>query len=249
MLVLDGELGAPPPGYPSSKVLLCKQDAYSRNNLKPTIDVGPNLSERFTTILMNCDVVAIRTARKIEGNFCDYIKKHCRKKVLLTGPMFPEPDETIQLDERRVKWLSGFEPDSVVFCALGSQIILEKDQFQELCLGMELTGSPFLVAVKPPRGSSTIQEALSEGFEERVKGRGGFWGRMGSTTIDIISSKESLRDAINSVMKRDSEIRNLVKKNHTKWRETLVSPGIMTDYVDNFLESLKDLVSGTNHDS
>ncbi|KAG2333087.1 hypothetical protein Bca52824_004267 [Brassica carinata] len=58
----------------------------------------------------------------------------------------------------------------------GSQINLEKDQFQELCLGMELTGLPFLVAVKPPKDAKTIQEALPEGFEERVKGRGVVWG-------------------------------------------------------------------------
>ena len=308
MLVPGGELGVPPPGYPSSKVLLRKQDAYTMKNLESTntINVGPNLLERVTTSLMNSDVIAIRTAREIEGNFCDYIEKHCRKKVLLTGPVFPEPDKTRELEERWVKWLSGYEPDSVVFCALGSQVILEKDQFQELCLGMELTGSPFLVAVKPPRGSSTIQEALPEGFEERVKGRGVVWGEwvqqplllshpsvgcfvshcgFGSMWESLLSdcqivlvpqlgdqvlntrllsdelkvsvevareetgwfSKESLFDAINSVMKRDSEIGNLVKKNHTKWRETLTSPGLVTGYVDNFIESLQDLVSGTNH--
>ncbi|XP_010433351.1 PREDICTED: LOW QUALITY PROTEIN: UDP-glycosyltransferase 79B3-like [Camelina sativa] len=309
MVVPGGELGVPPPGYPSTKVLLRKQDAYTMKKPDHTIDVGPNFFERVTTSLLNCDVVAIRTAREIEGNFCDYIEKHCRKKVLLTGTLFPEPDKTIQLEERWVKWLSGFEPESVVFCALGSQVILEKDQFQELCLGMELTGSPFLVAVKPPRGSSTVQEALPEGFEERVKGRGVVWGGwvqqplilshpsvgcfvshcgFGSMWESLLSdcqivlvpqlvdqvlntrllsdelkvsvevvrentetgwfSKESLRDAINSVMNKDSEIGNLVKKNHTKWRETLASPGFMTDYVDKFIESLKDLVSGTNHD-
>ncbi|CAH8275154.1 unnamed protein product [Arabidopsis lyrata] len=285
MLVPGGELGVPPPGYPSSKVLLRKQDAYTMKNLEPTIDAGPNLLERVTTSLMNSDVIAIRTVREIEGNFCDYIEKHCRKKVLLTGPMFPEPDKTRELEERWVKWLSGYEPDSVVFCALGTQVILEKDQFQELCLGMELTGSPFLVAVKPPRGSSTIEEALPEGFKERVKGRGVVWGgwvqqplilshpsvgcfvshcpqhntRLMSdelkVSVEVVReetgwfSKENLSDAINSVMKRDSEIGNLVKKNHTKWRETLASPGLMTSYVDNFIDSLQDLVaSETNHE-
>lgn len=41
---------------------------------------------------------------------------------------------------------------------------------------MELIGLPFLIAVKPPSGASTIQEALPEGFEERMKGRGVVWG-------------------------------------------------------------------------
>ncbi|KAF9604867.1 hypothetical protein IFM89_011149 [Coptis chinensis] len=50
--------------------------------------------------------------------------------------------------------------------------VLTKDQFQELILGLELTGSPFLVRLKPPIGVETVDEALPEGFEERVRGRG-----------------------------------------------------------------------------
>ncbi|KAL1203081.1 UDP-glycosyltransferase 79B3 [Cardamine amara subsp. amara] len=305
MLVPGAELGVPTPGYPSTKVVLRKQDAYS---MKPIISIGPNFFERIAISLSNCDVIASRTAREIEGNFCDYIEKHCKKKVLLTGPMLPKTDKTRELEEQWSKWLSGFEPGSVLFCALGSQTVLEKDQFQELCLGMELTGLPFLVAIKPPRGLSTIQEALPEGFEERVKGRGVVWGGwvqqplilshssvgcfvshggFGSMWESLLSdcqivmipqlgeqvlntrlvseeleaavevareetgwfSKESLRDAINSVMKKDSEIGNLVRKNHNKWREALASPGLMTGYVDNFIESLQDLiVCETNHD-
>lgn len=59
-----------------------------------------------------------------------------------------------------------------MYCAFGSQINLEKDQFQELLLGFELSGLPFLVALKTPRGCESVEEALPEGFEERVKGRG-----------------------------------------------------------------------------
>ncbi|ESQ38525.1 hypothetical protein EUTSA_v10028656mg [Eutrema salsugineum] len=298
MLVQGGELGVPPPGYPSSKVLLRKQDLYSMKSIN---NDGTKFMERITTSLMNCDVIAIRTVREIEGSFCDYIEKHCKKRVLLTGPMFPEPDETKQLEEKWSNWLSGFEPDSVVFCALGTQVVLQKDQFQELCLAMELTGLPFLLAVKPPRGISTIQEALPDGFEERVKGRGVVWGgwvqqelilshpsvgcfvshcgfgsmweslmndcqivlipqlgdqilntRLLSEELEVSVevareetgwfSKESLRDAITSVMERESETGKLVRMNHNKWRETLFSPGVMIGYVNNSVNSLQDLV-------
>ncbi|KAK9085423.1 hypothetical protein Sjap_025834 [Stephania japonica] len=54
-------------------------------------------------------------------------------------------------------------------CAFGSECRPEKDQFQELILGLELTGLPFLVALKPPIGVETIDEALPDGFKERVK--------------------------------------------------------------------------------
>ena len=43
---------------------------------------------------------------------------------------------------------------------------------QELLLGLELTGLPFLAALKPPSGAATIEEALPDGFKERVGGRG-----------------------------------------------------------------------------
>ncbi|KAE8703286.1 UDP-Glycosyltransferase superfamily protein [Hibiscus syriacus] len=87
------------------------------------------------------------------------------------GPCLPGT-ETQQLDDKWVKLLSQFEPRSVVFCAFGSQSQLQKDEFQELVLGFELCGHPFLVALKPPKGCSSVEEALPEGFQDRVKGRG-----------------------------------------------------------------------------
>ncbi|KAK9025681.1 hypothetical protein V6N11_038539 [Hibiscus sabdariffa] len=93
------------------------------------------------------------------------------KVELIRGPCFPET-KTEHLDDKCVSWLSQFEPGSVVFCSFGSASELQKNAFQELVLGFELCGLPFLVALKPPQGCSTVEEALPEGFEERVKGRG-----------------------------------------------------------------------------
>uniref|UniRef100_A0A5B7BWZ6 Putative UDP-glycosyltransferase 79B6-like n=1 Tax=Davidia involucrata TaxID=16924 RepID=A0A5B7BWZ6_DAVIN len=119
------------------------------------------------------DAISIRTCHEIEGPFCDYLGSQYGKRVLLTGPVLPEPStEPAPLEERWVEWLGRFEPSSVVCCIFGSQFILEKDQFQELLLGFELTGLPFLVALKPPQGTKSIEEALPDGFEERVQGRG-----------------------------------------------------------------------------
>ncbi|KAF3946180.1 hypothetical protein CMV_027524 [Castanea mollissima] len=42
----------------------------------------------------------------------------------------------------------------------------------ELVLGLELSGWPFLAALKPPCGADSIEEAFPEGFEDRVQGRG-----------------------------------------------------------------------------
>ena len=97
------------------------------------------------------------------------------ESLFLTRPVLPERVKK-PLEETWAKWLDGFEPSSVLYCAFGSQIILEKNQFQELLLGFESTGFPFLIALKPPIGCSTIEEALPEGFKERVKERGRVYG-------------------------------------------------------------------------
>ncbi|CAH8279588.1 unnamed protein product [Arabidopsis lyrata] len=301
-LVPGGELGVPPPGYPSTKVLYRGHDAHA---LLTFAIFYERLHYRITTGLKNCDFISIRTCKEVEGKFCDYIEKQYQRKVLLTGPMLPEPDNSRPLEDRWDHWLNHFEPGSVIYCALGSQITLEKDQFQELCLGMELTGLPFLVAVKPPKGAKTIQEALPEGFAERVKNHGVVWGEwvqqplilahpsvgcfvnhcgFGSMWESLVSdcqivllpylcdqvlntrlmseelevsvevkreetgwfSKESLCVAITLVMDKDSELGNLVRTNHAKLKEVLVSHGLLTDYTDKFVETLQDLVNDTN---
>ncbi|PIA30581.1 hypothetical protein AQUCO_05500114v1 [Aquilegia coerulea] len=116
-----------------------------------------------------------RACSEMEGQSCEYLKKLYKKEVLLTGPILPEPSDN-PLEERWANWLAGFERESVVYCAFGSECVLEKNQFQELVLGLEQTGLPFLVRLKPPFGAETLEEALPEGFEERVRGRGVVYG-------------------------------------------------------------------------
>ena len=111
------------------------------------------------------DAIDFMTCHDIEGPF------FYGKSVLLTGPCLPET-QTKQLEEKWINSLSKFEPSSVVFCPFGSQSMLQKEEFQELLLGFELSGLPFLVALTPPEGCLTIEDALPEGFQQRVQGRG-----------------------------------------------------------------------------
>ncbi|KAF3442552.1 hypothetical protein FNV43_RR16468 [Rhamnella rubrinervis] len=161
-----------PHGYPSSTVV--HRGDYEHRllaGLSGKFGEGTiSFYERTTTAMRNSDVICIRTCREVEGKYCDYIAAQYGKPVLLTGPALPV--ETSPLEDQWDKWLGGFEADSVVFCAFGSQYILEKDQFQELIVGFEMTGLPFFIALKPPTGCTTVEEALPAGFEERVKGRG-----------------------------------------------------------------------------
>nr|QTM97707.1 URT3 [Rehmannia glutinosa] len=65
-------------------------------------------------------------------------------------------------------WLCSQKKVSVVYGALGSELVLSRDQLGELAHGLELSGLPFLWALRNPT-------QLPDGFEERVKGRGVVW--------------------------------------------------------------------------
>ncbi|KAK8622684.1 hypothetical protein V6N13_117590 [Hibiscus sabdariffa] len=164
-----------PPGYPSSTVRFKAEEAPELLFYAEDFGSGLSLQERIRVGLIESDAIAFRSCREIEGPFLDYVAQGFGKPVLLSGPCLTET-KTPQLDEKWDKWLSQFEPGSVVFCSFGSQIVLRKDVFQELVLGFESCGLPFLVALKPPQGCLTIEEALPEGFQERVKGRGLVYG-------------------------------------------------------------------------
>ncbi|KAK9932874.1 hypothetical protein M0R45_020096 [Rubus argutus] len=170
------EIENPPAGYPSETVVLRGAEARSLMYITTLFGDGITFYDRMTTAMKECDAISIRTCRELEDDMCDYMEAQFNKTVLLTGPVFALGDKKGTLEERWAKWLGGFEPGSVVFCAFGSQFILEKEQFQELVLGFELTGLPFFIALKPPVGCDSVEEALPDGFEERVKGRGVVFG-------------------------------------------------------------------------
>ncbi|XVF78676.1 hypothetical protein PTKIN_Ptkin14bG0154700 [Pterospermum kingtungense] len=154
--------------YPSSEVRLKDEEVAA---LKPRTQDLSLLLNRSRTSLKGSDAIAFRTCRETEGPFCDYVAQKLEKPVLLTGHVLPETNSS-QLEEQWANWLNKFERSSVAFCAFGSQIRLQKDEFQELVLGFELSGLPFLLALRPPIGCNTVEEALPEGFQERVQGRG-----------------------------------------------------------------------------
>ncbi|KAK6792784.1 hypothetical protein RDI58_011865 [Solanum bulbocastanum] len=55
-------------------------------------------------------------------------------------------------------------------------------------------------------------------------------------------TKEKLFKAVKCVMDKDSQIGGVVKENHKKWKELLSSPGFMSNYIDNFIQDLYELL-------
>ncbi|KAK7305192.1 hypothetical protein VNO77_43093 [Canavalia gladiata] len=128
-------------------------------------EFGKGAIEGWTTALVQS------YARGMDGAYVDYFPT----SALLAGSVIPEAIASNK-DENWAKWLGGFEAGSVVYCALGSECRLEPYQFQELLLGLELSGMPFLAALKPPKGFECVESAFPQGFKERVEGRGFVYG-------------------------------------------------------------------------
>ncbi|KAM3696858.1 hypothetical protein ACJW30_06G071200 [Castanea mollissima] len=143
-----------PTRYPSSTIVLHSHEVDSLSFISLPFGDGITFYHHVTTAIKESDF---------------------GKSVLLTGLVLPELAKSPSKG-MWATWLDGFEPGSMVFCAFGSQIILEKKQFQELLLWFELIGLPFLIALKPPIECATVEEALTNGFKARVKDRGRVFG-------------------------------------------------------------------------
>ncbi|KAK9716564.1 hypothetical protein RND81_06G242300 [Saponaria officinalis] len=299
----EADLMVVPPGFPCPAIRLRRYEARTLAYvLKMKFGGGMTLSERQSICLKECDVVSIKTCREMEGGYYDFFKKHRNQKtILLVGPVVPETP-TSTLDDGFDGWLNGFSHGSVVFCALRSECVLENDQFHELVHGLELTGRPFFAALRPPKGSETIESGLPEGFLKRTKGRGiihGGWvqqqlmlhhpsvgcfithcgagslaeamssesqlvllpqsidqflnARLMSTDLRVgvevnkdedtgSFTKEAICEAVQTVMDVENEVGKEVRANHTKWRNTLLKPGLEDSYIDEFVKSLQDML-------
>lgn len=176
--VTPDDFTQPPPYFPASSIKLSLHEARAIVNelVEKEFGSGIPFAQRILSSYGECDAISFNACKEIEGHYSDYIEKHFGKPVILAGPVIPDPPPASTLEERWAKWLNSFEAKEVIFCSFGSECVLGKEQFEELLLGLELTGMPFLAALKPPLGLEKIEDLLPGGFSERTKGRGVVYG-------------------------------------------------------------------------
>ncbi|XP_058773744.1 cyanidin 3-O-galactoside 2''-O-xylosyltransferase FGGT1-like [Vicia villosa] len=297
------DLAKQPSEFPDTCIKLHSHELQFLNLVrKLEFGSGVLLYDRMGIGAKLSDALAFKGCQEIDGIYADYLQTIYEKPVLLSGPLLPEPPNTT-LDEKWVAWLKEFKHGSVVFCAYGSESQLQHNQFQELLLGLELAGFPFLAALKPPNGFETIEEALPEGLSERVKGKGIVYGswiqqqlilehpsvgcfitHCGAASIteglvntcqlvflprvdgdhivnarvmsaklkvgvevekgdeDGLFTKESVCEAVKTVMDDENEVGREVRKNHDKMRNFLLGKNLESSCVDSFCQKLYDLV-------
>ncbi|KAI3990298.1 hypothetical protein MKX01_037637 [Papaver californicum] len=193
--------------------------------------------------LIECDLICIRTCREIEGSYCDYLEIQYKKTNFTNST---------SLEERWANWLGSFKAGSVIYCAFGSQIISSKNQFLELVLGIELTGLPFLVALKPPAGFETVDEVLPDGFKSRVGGRGLVHGGLvqqpkilAHRSVGCFVSHCGFGSCwfIKMVMDEDSKIGFQIRANHLYLKGLLSKQRLESSYIENFINKLQEEIN------
>ncbi|CAN1308528.1 UDP-glycosyltransferase 79B9 [Linum perenne] len=162
-----------PSGFPaSSRLSLRPGDLASTRGLFDFFGELGAPGVRVRRGVAGSEAFVIWSCREIDSQFNSYLETLFQKPLFLSGPLLRR-NRAPSLSPKWDDWMNKFPPKSVIYCAFGSELTPDKDQFQELLLGFELCNRPFIVATtKPPRGCSTIEESFPEDFLARVEGRG-----------------------------------------------------------------------------
>ncbi|KAF8739377.1 hypothetical protein HU200_013861 [Digitaria exilis] len=172
------DLMVAPAGFPGvASVLPAHHHGQSLVYLYTSFHGMPNAYDRVVASVNGSAGIVMKTCREMEGPYIDYISaQYGNKRVLLAGPVVPEPpSQGDQLEEWWSRWLSSFPDDAVVFASFGRETFLPAPAATELLLGLEATGRPFLAVLNFPNGmdaAAEVEARIPLGFEERVEGRG-----------------------------------------------------------------------------
>ncbi|KAL2244122.1 UNVERIFIED_CONTAM: Beta-D-glucosyl crocetin beta-1,6-glucosyltransferase [Sesamum indicum] len=129
----------------------------------------------FGVLKLSCDIVLIKSCcTGIERKYIDYLSTLCKRRIVPVGPLVQENAADHETDSWILNWLSKKSKSSTLYISFGSENYFSKDQIREIAKGLELTKVNFIWVVRSPVGSDQInvEEALPEGFIDRVKERG-----------------------------------------------------------------------------
>ncbi|XVF80112.1 hypothetical protein PTKIN_Ptkin15bG0044400 [Pterospermum kingtungense] len=156
--------------YPKFQATTMHMGFYGKNAS------GVSDAERIAKIIEGSKAIAIRTCTEYEAEYLNVLEKTIGKPVFPIGLLLPQkPEGTRRIDKSWTEifeWLDVQKLKSVVFVGFGSECKLSKEQIHEIACGLELSGLPFLWALRKPDWALTDLDALPSGLSERIHGRG-----------------------------------------------------------------------------
>uniref|UniRef100_A0A8I6WPL9 Glycosyltransferase n=2 Tax=Hordeum vulgare subsp. vulgare TaxID=112509 RepID=A0A8I6WPL9_HORVV len=138
-------------------------------------EVGATVPQRFLLTYQACKMVAQRCCMEFDPDGVRLLPSifGVGGKTFVPVGLLPPPQRAnVGVGgEEVVSWLDGRPAKSVIYVALGSEAPLTVELVHELAMGLELAGSPFLLALRRLDGVPD-QDILPRGFQERTKSRG-----------------------------------------------------------------------------
>ncbi|KAJ0961458.1 hypothetical protein J5N97_000076 [Dioscorea zingiberensis] len=169
--------------------------------------------------------VVVNTFYELEHEYCDYYREVDCRRAWFVGPVAlcdeqgkagrggGESEAARENRERCMRWLGGKEAGSVLFVCFGSWCYFEDEQLREMALGLEASGMEFLWVVRGDHGEHVKTEWMSEGWEERVKGKG-VWDGFRSTfeKEKVVVPAEAIERAVRKFMEGSGEGEEMRKR-------------------------------------
>ncbi|KAL0412055.1 UNVERIFIED_CONTAM: putative UDP-rhamnose:rhamnosyltransferase 1 [Sesamum latifolium] len=124
---------------------------------------------RAAKIIQACKAIAVRTCPEFEADYLKLYEKFTGKPVFTVGFLPPEKMERRSPTSNEEPWSGIFQwldkqnPRSVVFVGFGSECKLNKDQIHEIAHGVEISGLPFLWALRKPDWADDDEDSFPAG--------------------------------------------------------------------------------------
>ncbi|XP_057988388.1 UDP-glycosyltransferase 83A1 isoform X2 [Hevea brasiliensis] len=116
-----------------------------------------------------CNWLLANSFYELEPSACNLIPN-----ILPIGPLFASDHLGTYAgnfwaeDSTSLSWLDQQPPRSVIYAAFGSTFVCDQQQFNELALGLEMVGQPFLWVVRSDFTNGMVVE-FPDGFTKRVE--------------------------------------------------------------------------------
>ncbi|XP_055804399.1 UDP-glycosyltransferase 91C1 [Solanum dulcamara] len=151
-----------------------------KNFEAPAAESGTSDGARFGASIDGSDVVLFRTCVEFEPEWFSLVSELYQKPIISIGVLPPSVVKDGNLDSNDTtwlgikNWLDKQNQDSVVYVALGTEATLSQKELNELALGLEKCGLPFIWVLRnqPIHNQADSRIQLPDGYEDRVKNRG-----------------------------------------------------------------------------
>ncbi|KAA8539171.1 hypothetical protein F0562_025863 [Nyssa sinensis] len=146
---------------------------YESRKLRQSYENDVKDKDRFEGAnARSCNIILIKSFREIEAKYIDYFSVLAEKKMVPVGPLVQEPVDEDEHTEI-IQWLDKKDEFSTVFVSFGTEYFMSKEEMEEVAHGLELSKVNFIWVIRFTVGEEiTVDEALPEGFLERVRERG-----------------------------------------------------------------------------